>query len=1380
MEDENTTTKNKLWFFRKKKNFFISVFTLLLMVFILVHQFYTYRILPPIIKESFSKLTHQKYLLKFEKVNWNIFNSSFSIHQVEILPVHKDSVFQNQQIVLQKCYLDKMKITGIAYRSSLSGNIKFKSLLLDKMKLCLALHPPVDVKQQEKKTEQMVSDFLASVQTQEILINETDICVLKEKDSLAYFKNLSIRINDLLLDSLDEKHSFYYPQFQDAYMHFDKFYLKKKNQEFIIQQLNFSTLENLKSPSIGLEKFTVQNLLSKNKTELEKLQIEMEFDHLLEGILHHKIRSSSFRISTQSVNNEINKQDSIGIEQSLKNLIKIARKLDFDLRFDTISIQIKNLYNNTPKIKNEIADAYYETYQFHLNKDTISIQNWFINLGRNRHYIEDSLDSISFNDLSYDKSSHHLIVSDLYYKNGINQSIIQWENASLVDFDLLLAVKKNQIKAKELNIKKPVINIPNEFKKRNNRKESALNLLVDISKIYIQNSNINYCGEVLDINSLDLAIDHLFYDSKNKRQWYELMRSFQVNWKELEFVPKNKKLIVLLKNTSFDSEMGRYASASTEVDWNKSDRNNRMKWQSENILLSGLNWQELLIESEVIILDTLSIDRLLIDGLIAKDTTANKNKNQKTTISIHCDYLYMPDIQASMELSVPENYIKINTKDLSVFAKYLDINTDLEELVKSNSLEFKANKTNFWQQKDSLQLVAQNWQYHMQNKTLEVNHLVVESNSNNTSYKASKQWEIAIPYVFLSGIDPMRYKINKEVSFDSIHIVNPQLFFNGNRQSEIEYQGESRSFYESFRQFVAGYSFFKINQLNISKGELQFSNQYLQHIDDVKIKQLDLNISRFYLDYTSLQNLDRFLFSDEVLFRLKGYSHIFNKGEYILNLSNVELSNIDNRLLFTNLEFLSLNKSGNLPVNIKFSSLELNEFSLLLNADKPELLIGNIYFQSPQIWQKSEWKKPKSKNQIHNLNLYPLIQEQLSGITVKHLEMNEMDLFLQGNSNARLSNMQFKGIQIQADQIKIDSNNHIFNQEKFFYSDDIRIQIPAFSYLTKDRFYSIGFKKLFFSSRSKSLLIDSVQLIPQYDKSSFSANISSQKDRIEFMIPSLSVEDMDYRDMIFRKRYSARKIKLFEPDIAIFKDKTIVFDTNVYKPMPAQMLLDLPFYLKVDTLEIENGRLQYEEKKAYMAKYGIIYFKQLNASLTGVTNDKDYREFGGALKLNAYAQLMNKSLVTLNAAYPLNSKEQEFVVMASLGEIQAEEFNPILEPLTLAMAKSGNFLNMQMMAHGNKEVATGEMLLKYKDLKIEVLRKKNLQESVFISFLANSMIKKNNNSYFRLRKGPIYFERNKHRGFFHYLTHLAIMGAKTSVGVEVKKTKKKIKNLNKE
>lgn len=561
---------------------------------------------------------------------------------------------------------------------------------------------------------------------------------------------------------------------------------------------------------------------------------------------------------------------------------------------------------------------------------------------------------------------------------------------------------------------------------------------------------------------------------------------------------------------------------------------------------------------------------------------------------------------------------------------------------------------------------------------------------------------------------------------------------------------------------------------------MQFSNQYLQHIDDVKIKQLDLNISRFYLDYTSLQNLDRFLFSDEVLFRLKGYSHIFNKGEYILNLSNVELSNIDNRLLFTNLEFLSLNKSGNLPVNIKFSSLELNEFSLLLNADKPELLIGNIYFQSPQIWQKSEWKKPKSKNQIHNLNLYPLIQEQLSGITVKHLEMNEMDLFLQGNSNARLSNMQFKGIQIQADQIKIDSNNHIFNQEKFFYSDDIRIQIPAFSYLTKDRFYSIGFKKLFFSSRSKSLLIDSVQLIPQYDKSSFSANISSQKDRIEFMIPSLSVEDMDYRDMIFRKRYSARKIKLFEPDIAIFKDKTIVFDTNVYKPMPAQMLLDLPFYLKVDTLEIENGRLQYEEKKAYMAKYGIIYFKQLNASLTGVTNDKDYREFGGALKLNAYAQLMNKSLVTLNAAYPLNSKEQEFVVMASLGEIQAEEFNPILEPLTLAMAKSGNFLNMQMMAHGNKEVATGEMLLKYKDLKIEVLRKKNLQESVFISFLANSMIKKNNNSYFRLRKGPIYFERNKHRGFFHYLTHLAIMGAKTSVGVEVKKTKKKIKNLNKE
>ncbi len=90
------------------------------------------------------------------------------------------------------------------------------------------------------------------------------------------------------------------------------------------------------------------------------------------------------------------------------------------------------------------------------------------------------------------------------------------------------------------------------------------------------------------------------------------------------------------------------------------------------------------------------------------------------------------------------------------------------------------------------------------------------------------------------------------------------------------------------------------------------------------------------------------------------------------------------------------------------------------------------------------------------------------------------------------------------------------------------------------------------------------------------------------------------------------------------------------------------------------------------------------------------------------------------------------------------------------------------------------MILKYSDLKIEVLKKKNLEESQLISFLANAIfLKTNNKNFLWPRKGPIYFKRVNYRGIFNYISHFAFMGAKTSIGIDTRKTKRIIKSLNK-
>jgi len=390
-----------------------------------------------------------------------------------------------------------------------------------------------------------------------------------------------------------------------------------------------------------------------------------------------------------------------------------------------------------------------------------------------------------------------------------------------------------------------------------------------------------------------------------------------------------------------------------------------------------------------------------------------------------------------------------------------------------------------------------------------------------------------------------------------------------------------------------------------------------------------------------------------------------------------------------------------------------------------------------------------------------------------------MDLSLYNVQIAHKKIQKLTGIEIQANRVRLDSNNRLFNETKFFYSDRLLINLPVFEMKSKDQLYRLGFSNISFNSQLKTLLIDSLQINPIYEKKIFSAYLKYQKDWLEILVPQMKFENFDLREIILDKKYNINKITLNKPDIAFYKDKTIAVDTTDIKYMPAQMIAELPFYLNIDTVEIVKGKLQYEELSSSMPQPGFVNLNELNSRITGITNDSLIRHSIGYLNMTMNAQLMSKSMLTLNSSFSLTSPNQEFNVIASMGPIMAVEFNPLIQPLTLINAKDGYFKQMQMNVHGDEKYGTGNMILRYSDLKIEVLKKKNLKESQLISFLANTIfLKSKNKSIFGPRKGPIYFERVKYRGVINYITHFAIIGAKTSVGIDTRKTKKKIKSLN--
>jgi hypothetical protein len=103
-----------------------------------------------------------------------------------------------------------------------------------------------------------------------------------------------------------------------------------------------------------------------------------------------------------------------------------------------------------------------------------------------------------------------------------------------------------------------------------------------------------------------------------------------------------------------------------------------------------------------------------------------------------------------------------------------------------------------------------------------------------------------------------------------------------------------------------------------------------------------------------------------------------------------------------------------------------------------------------------------------------------------------------------------------------------------------------------------------------------------------------------------------------------------------------------------------------------------------------------------------------------------------------------------------------------------------MTAKANEDYSFGEMRFHYSDLKVQLLdpdteTPKGLGHNLG-SFFANTfIIRTNNPKNFVVRKGYIFFERDKKRAIFNYWTKTFLSGVVSSIGAT--NNKKKIRKM---
>ena len=246
MEKEEKSNKG-LW--RKWiKYLLFSVFILLILTIFLFPPLYTKYILRPMLEETFSQLTNDRYILDFDKMRWKLFNRSVFLNHIRIQQAN-DSIYNPH---IQYVELDTLSINGIHYLDLLTGEAKVKSLELINLNLGLNIYSEID--SSEKMNTKVVnrSGFLHSLELGKFNLNKFNLNINLNGDSLLQIREADFGVLQLFADSLNYPNSVELPLFDAVKINAKTVDLKKKYNCYFSSGFNFYRKPNYSSGSIEI------------------------------------------------------------------------------------------------------------------------------------------------------------------------------------------------------------------------------------------------------------------------------------------------------------------------------------------------------------------------------------------------------------------------------------------------------------------------------------------------------------------------------------------------------------------------------------------------------------------------------------------------------------------------------------------------------------------------------------------------------------------------------------------------------------------------------------------------------------------------------------------------------------------------------------------------------------------------------------------------------------------------------------------------------------------------------------------------------------------------------------------------------------------------
>lgn len=284
--------------------------------------------------------------------------------------------------------------------------------------------------------------------------------------------------------------------------------------------------------------------------------------------------------------------------------------------------------------------------------------------------------------------------------------------------------------------------------------------------------------------------------------------------------------------------------------------------------------------------------------------------------------------------------------------------------------------------------------------------------------------------------------------------------------------------------------------------------------------------------------------------------------------------------------------------------------------------------------------------------------------------------------------------------------------------------------------------------KQHELLSGSISMTPLQDMEIYSQT-GYERDWLKMNFDEVKAKGFVLDSLLYGKKLKLDEVSIGAFQIDVLRDKRLPDGAFKEKELFSRKINSIARSLEIPGIRFSNGAVTVQQISDKTQEKGVLVIDGITGEIKNVITPL---RLDKRLQLDATAKVFGQGLIKIN--YRIE-EEDRFQLEVEATDIDLKAFNRIIQPLQSVRFKSGQLKTLKIKAAANDVQASGNALINYQDLRIEILKadKTNLRNEL-VSAIANEIIKNKRNA-----ESELVQERDKGKAEFTYWVKIIMKGA---------------------